>query len=86
MKCVSKQFEESEDECLNKGKSTTKRTRKHFIRHQEEIKTNREEKRKREQEHSKVGSRGERRERKEGARQVEKEKEQMRLRGNTCSL
>ena len=71
---------------LNEGKSTAERTRKYFIRHQEEIKTNREGKRKREQEHSKVRARDERRGRKEGARQVEKEKEQMRLRGYTCSL
>lgn len=86
MKCVRRLFKESEEEFLNEGKSTAEKTRKHFILHQEEIKTNRERKRKREQEHSKVGARGERRERKKGARQVEKEKEQMRLNGYTCSL
>lgn len=68
------------------GKNTVGRTREHFILHQEEIKTEREGKRKREQECHKVGTRGERRKRKEGARQVEKEKEQMRLSGYTCSL
>ena len=36
--------------------------------------------------HSKVRAIGERRKRKEGTRQVEKEKEQMRLSGYTCSL
>ena len=71
---------------LNEGGSTADRTRKHFILHQEEIKTERKGKRKRGQECHKVGTRGERRERKEEARQVEKEKEQMRLRGYTCSL
>ena len=36
--------------------------------------------------HSKVRAIGERRKRKKGERQVKKEKEQMRLRGYTCSL
>ena len=83
---MRRQFEETEDEFLNEDESTAERTKEHFILHQEEIKTERERKRKREQEHSKVGTRGERRERKEGARQVEKEKEQIRLSGYTCSL
>ena len=48
LKCVRRLFKESEDEFLNEGKSTAGRTRKHFILHQEEIKTNREGKRKRE--------------------------------------
>ena len=55
---------------LNEGESTAGRTRKHFILDQEEIKTEGEEKRKRGQECHKVGTRGERRGRKEGARQV----------------
>ena len=86
MKGVKRQFEESEDEFLNEGESTAERTKGHFILHQEEIKTEREGKRKREQEHSKVRAIGERRKRKEGAKQVEKEKEQMRLSGYICSL
>ena len=83
---MRRQFEESEDEFLNEGESTAERTKEHFILHQEEIKTELKGKRKRGQECHNVGTRGERRGRKEGARQVEKEKEQMRLRGNTCSL
>ena len=83
---MRRQFEESEDKFLNEDKSTAERTREHFILHQEEIKTEREGKRKRGQECHKVGTRDERRKRKEGARQVEKGKEQMRLRGYTCSL
>ena len=83
---MRRQFEESEDELFNGGKNTVGRTREHFILHQEEIKTNREGKRKREQECHKVGTRGERRKRKKGERQVEKEKEQMRLSGYICSL
>ena len=39
------------------GKNTVGRTREHFILHQEEIKTEREGKRKREQEHSRKGKR-----------------------------
>ena len=83
---MRRQFEESEDEFLNESKSTARRTRKHFILHQKEIKTSREGKCKRGQECHKVRTRGERRKRKEGARQVEKEKEQMRLSGYICSL
>ena len=83
---MRRQFEESEDEFLNEGESTAERTKEHFILHQEEIKTERGGKRKREQECHKVGTRGERKGRKEGARQLEKEKEQMRLSGYTCSL
>ena len=83
---MRRQFEESEDEFLNEGESTAERTKEHFILHQEEIKTEREGKRKREQECHKVRAIGERRGRKEGARQVKKEKEQMRLSGYTCSL
>ena len=83
---MRRQFEESEDEFFNEDESTAGRTKKHFILHQEEIKTEREEKRKRGQERRKVGTRGKRRGRKEGARQVEKEKEQMHLSGYTCSL
>ena len=86
MKCVRRQFEESEDEFLNEGESTAERTKEHFILHQEEIKTEREGKRKREQEYHKLRTRGEKRGRKKGAKQVEKEKEQMRLSGYTCSL
>ena len=83
---MRRQFEESEDEFLNEDESTAERTKEHFILHQEEIKTERKGKRKGGQECHKVGTRGERRKRKEGARQVEKEKEQMRLSGYTCSL
>ena len=83
---MRRQFQESEDEFLNEGKSTAERTKEHFILHQEEIKTEREGKRKRGQECHKVGTRGERRKQKEGAKQVEKEKEQMHLSGYTCSL
>ena len=83
---MRRQFEESEDEFLNEDESTAERAKEHFILHQEEIKTNREGKRKRGQECHKVGTRGERRKQKEGAKQVEKEKEQMRLSGYTCSL
>ena len=83
---MRRQFEESEDKFLNEDKSTAERTKGHFILHQEEIKTNREGKRKGERKHSKVRAIGERRGRKEGAKQVEKEKEQMRLSGYTCSL
>ena len=83
---MRRQFEESEDEFLNEGESTAGRAKEHFILHQEEIKTEGEEKRKGGQECHKVGTRSERRERKEEARQVEKEKEQMRLSGYICSL
>ena len=69
-----------------RAESTSGRTRMHFILHQEEIKTEREGKSKRVRRRSKVGERGERRERKAEARQVEKEKEQMCLSGYTCSL
>ena len=86
LKGVKRQFEESEDEFLNGGESTAERTKQHFILYQEEIRTNRERKRKRGQECHKVGTRGERRKRKKGASQVEKEKEQMRLSGYICSL
>ena len=65
---MRRQFEESEDEFLNEDESTAERTREHFILHQEEIKTNRERKRKREQECHKLRTRGERRKQKEGAR------------------
>ena len=61
---MRRQFEESEDELFNGCKNTEGRTKEHFILHQEEIKTNREGKRKREQECHKVGTRGERRGRK----------------------
>ena len=44
---MRRQFEESEDELFNGGKNTEGRTKEHFILHQEEIKTNRERKRKR---------------------------------------
>ena len=83
---MRRQFEESEDELFNGGKNTVGRTKEHFILHQEEIKTERERKRKRGRKRSKVRERGERRKRKKGARQVEKEKEQMRLSGYICSL
>ena len=83
---MRRQFEESEDEFLNEDESTAERTREHFILHQEEIKTERKGKCKRGRKRSKVRARGERRKRKEGVRQVEKEKEQMRLSGYTCSL
>ena len=83
---MRRQFEESEDEFLNEGKSTAGKTKEHFILHQEEIKTEQEGKRKRGRKRSKVRERGERRKRKKGARQVKKEKEQMRLSGYTCSL
>ena len=83
---MRRQFEETEDEFLNEDESTAERTKEHFILHQEEIKTEREGKRKRGQECQKVGTRGERRKQKEGAKQVEKEKEQMHLSGYTCSL
>ena len=65
---MRRQFEESEDEFLNEGESTAERAKGHFILHQEEIKTEREGKRKREQECHKVGTRGKRRGQKEGAR------------------
>ena len=83
---MRRQFEESEDKFLDEGESTADRTRKQFILHQEEIKTERKGKCKRGQECHRVGTRGERRGQKEGARQVEKEKEQMRLSGYICSL
>ena len=83
---MRRQFQESEDEFFNEGESTAGRAKEHFILHQEEIKTEGEGKRKGEQECHKVGTRGERRKRKKGARQVEKEKKQMRLSGYTCSL
>ena len=83
---MRRQFEESEDEFFNEGESTAGRTKEHFRLHQEEIKTEREGKRKRGQECHKVGTRGERRKRNEGTRQVEKDKEQMRLSGYICSL
>ena len=83
---MRKLFEESEDEFLNEDESTAERAKEHFILHQEEIKTERGGKRKGERKHSKVRAIGERRKRKEGARQVKKEKEQMRLSGYICSL
>ena len=67
---MRRQFQESEDEFFNEGESTAGRAKEHFILHQEEIKTERKGKRKRGRECHKVGTRGERRERKEGARQV----------------
>ena len=69
-----------------RAESTSGRTRMHFILHPEEIKTEQEGKIKRVRRRSKVRPRGEREGRKAEARQVEKEKEQMRLSGYTCSL
>ena len=54
---MRRQFEESEDEFLNEGKSTAERAKEHFILHQEEIKTEREGKRKRGQKHSRKDKR-----------------------------